>query len=286
MFLPSHILPLVKYQIIKLQKLRTQYQQFKDRRELVSQFDLFLCDERILPMMSKALGKTFLSAKKQPIPVRLSQRSSLGSQIARARDSAFLVGSHGDCWAVKLAHTAMTVDEVTANLMAGITEVVDKIPKKWKNVKAVNIKCSGSVALPIYSSLGDLPPAPPVGTSPPAQAAAPADEVTSGEQEKGETKRKMARPLIRQQLNQIKKEIQAGKNVEATPAADADTLAKVEKSGTKKLRGGDDGEEGTSATKVDKVKGKRKSTCSKTAQEGKDVVPVEMAGKRRRAAVE
>ncbi len=44
---------------MSLDRLRREYKEFKDRRELLSQYDLFLCDDRILPMMTKALGKAF-----------------------------------------------------------------------------------------------------------------------------------------------------------------------------------------------------------------------------------
>lgn len=152
---------------MKLQKLRTQYHEFKHRRELLSQYDLFLCDDRITPMLTKALGKTFLSAKKQPVPIRIGRRSSLRAQICRARESAFLCRSYGDCWGLKLAHTAMTEEEVTANLMAGVASAVDKVPRKWKNIKSVSIQCPGTIALPIYSRLENLPPVAPTASPPP-----------------------------------------------------------------------------------------------------------------------
>ncbi len=44
---------------MSLDRLRREYKEFKDRRELLSQYDLFLCDDRILPMMTKSLGKAF-----------------------------------------------------------------------------------------------------------------------------------------------------------------------------------------------------------------------------------
>lgn len=253
-------------QIIKLEKLRSQYKDFKDKRQLLSQFDLFLADDRILPMLTKALGKTFLKVKKQPIPVRLERKSSLAAQISRARDSAFLCGSFGDCWAVKLANTAMTEDQVVENLVAGIAAVVDKIPNKWRNVKAINIKCSNSVALPVYSNVGDIPLAPRTST-----AMVPAEKVEKESQEKvnAQKKRKRPRPLIRQQLNKLKEEAKA----EAAAAEAADGKAKSKKrSASENVEpsvtdddGGEDEEGG--------VKGKRKSP--KLAK----------AAKRRRSAV-
>lgn len=238
--LPSPALcPTLTYrssQIIKLQNIRSQYSEFKERRKLLNEFDLFLADDRILPMLTKALGKTFLKAKKQPVPVRLERRSSLASQIARARDSAFLCGSHGDCWAVKLATTAMTEDQVVENLMAGIAAVVGNIPRKWKNVKGINIKCSDSVALPVYSFVGDIPPAPPAATAASKEEEKEAGE-GGGEGEKrpgggkadAQAKRRKPRPLIRQQLNKIKEDTKAEKALATGAAAAANGSAKTKK---------------------------------------------------------
>lgn len=266
-------------QIIKLDKLRTQYKEFKDRRKLLSQHDLFLADDRILPMLTKALGKTFLKVKKQPVPISLERRSSLGKQIARARDSAFLVGSFGDCWAVKLANTAMTEDQVVENLMAGIGEVVKNIPRKWKNVKAINIKCSNSVALPVYSNVGSLPPAPPVEQP----VAVATDDADGDDGSNGQQKKRKPRPLIRQQLNKLKEEAKAQK-----AAAAEEVLAAA--AGTKrKKRAASENEEPKVVEEESeregaggKVKGKAKSPKAKSPKApGGSAVKT---GKRRRTA--
>ena len=239
-------------------------------------------------MLTKALGKTFLKAKKQPVPIKLERRSSLAKQIARARDSAFLVGSYGDCWAVKLANTAMTEDQVVENLMAGIAAVVDKIPQKWKNVKAINIKCSNSVALPIYSNVGDLPPAPPA-----KKAGLAAKEESDGGEESGggaggQQKKRKPRPLIRQQLNKLKEEAKAEKAAAAAAAAAAAETAAAPGGGAKrKKRSASENEEPNSAADENggrevagaggKVKAKTKSPKAIGGSAAK-------AGKRRRVA--
>lgn len=276
-------------QIIKLQNIRSQYSEFKERRKLLNEFDLFLADDRILPMLTKALGKTFLKVKKQPVPVRLERRSSLASQIARARDSAFLCGSHGDCWAVKLATTAMTEDQVVENLMAGIAAVVDKIPRKWKNVKGINIKCSDSVALPVYSFVGDIPPAPPAAT---AVAKEEAGE-GGGEGEKppgsakadAQVKRRKPRPLIRQQLNKIKEDTKAEKALAAEAVA-ANGSAKSKKKAASEVgvpvAGDKDGRKSVEGESGGSSKKKRKSLVSKTAAVDDASTRVK-SGKRRRS---
>ena len=307
--------------MIKLDKLRTQYKEFKDRRQLLSQFDLFLADDRILPMLTTALGKTFLKAKKQPVPIRLERRSSLAMQIARARDSAFLVGSYGDCWAVKLANTAMTEDQVVENLMAGIAAVVEKIPRKWKNIKAINIKCSSSVALPVYSNIGDLPPAPPAKKVKPAEekgkgkrrngketkgnGKAETKEESDGGEKSGvgdHKKQRKPRPLIRQQLNKLKEEAKAEKAKAATTAAAEESKAEKAVVGVKRKKraasendepnkstagGGEAEDSGLEAAGGKKVQRKAKSPKAKAKSpkaEETDGSAVKAAKRRRTAA--
>lgn len=255
----------------------------------MNEFDLFLADDRILPMLTKALGKTFLKVKKQPVPVRLERKSSLALQIARARDSAFLCGSHGDCWAVKLATTAMTEDQVVENLMAGIAAVVDKIPRKWKNVKGINIKCSDSVALPVYSFVGDIPPAPPAATK---DEAGEGEGGIEGEGEKrpgsGKAeKRRKPRPLIRQQLNKIKEDTKAEKALAAGAAASGSAkTSKAKKRAVSEVgvpaEGGKEGGESVGGEGGGSSKKKRKSLVATTAAVDDASTRVK-SGKRRRS---
>jgi ribosome biogenesis protein UTP30 len=50
--------------VMSLKEIRLDYQQFKDRRELVSQFDLFLVDYAVREVAAKSMGKIFFSRKK------------------------------------------------------------------------------------------------------------------------------------------------------------------------------------------------------------------------------
>jgi ribosome biogenesis protein UTP30 len=70
-------------QVVTLDELRRDFARFEQRRQLLDSHDLFLADDRILPMLTKALGKTFLARKRQPIPLKVT-----GKDLARmaARD--------------------------------------------------------------------------------------------------------------------------------------------------------------------------------------------------------
>lgn len=138
--------------VVSLSALRRNYKQFADRRKLMAAHDLFVADDRITPMLTKALGKTFLSKKKQPVAVRLT-RGSLRKNIEVARDSTYLFLGWGACSTVKIARTDFPLEKVFENCMAAIEGIVAKVPRRWKNIQSLHIKSVDSVALPIFNAL-------------------------------------------------------------------------------------------------------------------------------------
>lgn len=51
-----------------MKKLREKYRQFEQKRQLCDSYDLFMADERVLPMLPGLLGKTFFDKKKYADP--------------------------------------------------------------------------------------------------------------------------------------------------------------------------------------------------------------------------
>jgi ribosome biogenesis protein UTP30 len=137
--------------VLTLTSLRKKFSQYKDRRELCKTYDLFMADERILPMLGKALGKNFFAEKKQPIPLKLTRREALPTAIHRNLMSTFMFISPGTCITVKSGSTAMKTQHLLDNIQSVIEHAIDRIPRKWANVSAIGIKTSTSMSLPIYN---------------------------------------------------------------------------------------------------------------------------------------
>lgn len=146
---PSHTSCIKK--VLTLTSLRKKYTQYKDRRELLKRYDLFLADDRILPMLGKALGKNFFQEKKQPIPLKLTRKEALPFAIQRCLKSSYMFISPGTCVSIKAGNTAMSLEYLVENVEAILANAVKHIPRKWSNVSAVNVKTSQSVALPVYN---------------------------------------------------------------------------------------------------------------------------------------
>ena len=138
--------------IVGLGKLRTHYARFSERRKLCAAHDVFLCDDRILPLMPAALGKEFFERKKLPVPVKVTHQNFARAVVA-ARDSTYLQLGSGPCVSVRIGTTAMGQAKCVENIMAAIETIVGHIPQKWRNVQAVHIKTPDSLALPLFQFL-------------------------------------------------------------------------------------------------------------------------------------
>ena len=59
--------------VIDIGKLRSKYNTFEAKRQLLAEYDLFMADDRLIASLPGLLGKTFYRNKsKRPIPVRLT----------------------------------------------------------------------------------------------------------------------------------------------------------------------------------------------------------------------
>jgi len=90
--------------VLGLQSLRTKHKSYTQRRELLSRFDIFLADDSILPMLTKAIGGKFFDKKKQPIPVNISRKEALPFAIEKALNSTFMYLSSGTCVTVRYVY--------------------------------------------------------------------------------------------------------------------------------------------------------------------------------------
>ena len=91
--------------VLGLQSLRKKHARYEQRRELLSRYDVFMADDRILPMLAKSLGKEFFKAKKQPIPIALTRKQALPFVILQSLQSTFLFISSGTTLTVRYVYS-------------------------------------------------------------------------------------------------------------------------------------------------------------------------------------
>lgn len=142
--------------VLGLQSLRKKHSQYQQRRELLNKYNVFMADDRILPMVGKAIGKEFFKAKKQPIPISISRKEALPFAIQKGLSATYMTISKGNCVMIKAGHTGMESEKLVDNIVDITKNAVPKIPRKWANVQVISIKTPQSVALPIYNRTPEM----------------------------------------------------------------------------------------------------------------------------------
>jgi ribosome biogenesis protein UTP30 len=80
-------------------KLSKKFRSYEAKRMLADEYDLFVTDERVLPLLPKSLGKTFLQRKaKIPVKVDLSKADDVKARLdAAVHGSTYLHLGAGTC---------------------------------------------------------------------------------------------------------------------------------------------------------------------------------------------
>merc|ERR1712166_587333 len=137
--------------VLSLDSLRKKHSSFEQKRELLSKYNMFMADDRILPMLSKALGKAFIKAKRLPIPIDLTREKALPFAIQKALSATYMTVNTGTCISIRAGHTGMEPKKLTENIIAIAKTAVSKIPRSWANVQMIGVKTADSVSLPVYN---------------------------------------------------------------------------------------------------------------------------------------
>ncbi|GJE91908.1 ribosomal protein L1 [Phanerochaete sordida] len=136
--------------VVGVTKLKGKFKPYEARRMLLKENDLFLADERVVPLLPGLLGKKFFEAKKQPIPVCLT-RKDLKGELERAISSTYFHQNQGTCSSIKVGTVSLPAAKVFANLKSALPAVAKAVKGGWDNIQALHIKTSTSTSLPIWT---------------------------------------------------------------------------------------------------------------------------------------
>jgi len=137
--------------VLGLDSLRKKHGSYEQKRQLLSKYNMFLADDRILPMMSKALGNAFIKAKKLPVPINLTREAALPFAIQKALNATYMTINTGTCVSIRAGHTGMEPKKLTENIIAIANIAVSKIPRSWANIQMIGVKTADSISLPVYN---------------------------------------------------------------------------------------------------------------------------------------
>ena len=142
-------------QLIPLSSLKSDYKAYEARRKLCGSFDIFVADRSIIPLLPRLIGNSFFKKKKHPLPIDIS-RKGWPEQLKKCLSSATLYFSTGTCCQLDVGRASQGREEIIDNVVAAIDGALDKIPKKWGNIRSIHLKFDESVALPIFRALPEM----------------------------------------------------------------------------------------------------------------------------------
>lgn len=104
--------------VIGYSKLKKNFKQFKDKRTLLRQYDLFLADLRIYKMLPELLGKEFYAKKKFPCPIKVHgfEPAELQKQLNKASKCTYFIQGNGPNYSIRVGKTSQDAKEIAENI--------------------------------------------------------------------------------------------------------------------------------------------------------------------------
>ncbi|CAO1625787.1 unnamed protein product [Sympodiomycopsis kandeliae] len=142
------------HRIVGVSKLKGKFAPFEARRNLMDEYDVFLCDERISPMMPALLGNKWMQKKKLPLNVNVTRTKHLKEEIEKSIGSTRFFSNKGSNLSVPIGSlNAYSPEQLLENLSMALPKIASKVPYEgWKNIQNVEIKTGKSASLPIWNS--------------------------------------------------------------------------------------------------------------------------------------
>ena len=142
----------LRAKVIGVSKLKKNYHPYEAKRGLLKAHDLFLADARVLPMLPPLLGKSFFEKRRLPVGVDL-KKTDLRAELQRAACGAHYRHSTGTSNSVQIGTTSQPASHLVANIVSGLEQLIERLPGKWSNVQALQLRTTNSAALPFYNAL-------------------------------------------------------------------------------------------------------------------------------------
>lgn len=148
--------------MIGYDKLRRNFKQFKDKRQLLKDYDAFLADLRVYKMLPELMGKEFYQRKKYPCPVKLhgfDSGKALEKQLNAAAASTFFQLGNGPNYSVKVGKTFQKEKEIGQNTLQALGQALayatvhDEI--SFDSISQITMRVGSSPELPVYNYLDE-----------------------------------------------------------------------------------------------------------------------------------
>ena len=132
-------------QVIDSDELTTLAENKRESRKLINNYDFFLADTKLMPVVGKSLGQLLGPRGKMPTPVPFN--APIDSFLERFRNSIRVRVKNSLSLSCKFGDVTMDDNDLTANVMTIINAIEKKLPNGDKNFKKFMIKTTMGKAI-------------------------------------------------------------------------------------------------------------------------------------------
>lgn len=146
--------------VIGFDKLRREFKQFKDKRQLLKDYDIFAADLRVYKMLPAVAGREFYRSKMFPVPVKLHnlEKEALEEQLNGITACSVFMMGNGPNYSLRIGRTSMEAKEVAKNVEVALSDMLGYVCMhddiSFEHVQQITVstrKCP--VELPVLSQL-------------------------------------------------------------------------------------------------------------------------------------
>lgn len=119
----------------------------REARKLAGQYDYFLAETAVMPLVGRWLGQRLGPRGKMPQPIPMGQ--DITPIVERLRNSVKVRSKDRLNMSVKIGNTAMTVDAVAENVDAVLKRVLGRLENGELNVRSVYVKTTMGPAVKV-----------------------------------------------------------------------------------------------------------------------------------------
>lgn len=141
-------------QIYSVSQIKKEFKEYEKKRQLYSEYDVFVVDDSILNLMPTLLGKVFYSSNtKIPVPIKVTSTSNklelslatLKNQISKVLNSTSYLLPVGTNISIKVGNVnALSAQELEENVQKAVAHF------PLNKIKSFGLKCTNSPSLPIF----------------------------------------------------------------------------------------------------------------------------------------
>ncbi|GIQ82375.1 ribosomal protein L1/ribosomal biogenesis protein [Kipferlia bialata] len=136
-------------EVVSIAMVKGTYEPYEARRQLLRSHSLFLADDRVLSVLTRLLGSTFLKAKRFPQPISVSD-AKIASSIEECCRSIFVDVGRGPTLMVRVGTTERDAESLGANVFAALKGLTKLVGGK-DNVRTASVRYHGGLNIPLMA---------------------------------------------------------------------------------------------------------------------------------------